>query len=255
MARIRTIKPEIWESERLGKLYISTRLLFVGLISLADDEGRGRGSPRYLLGRLHPYAPEKIKEADVWNDLQLLSKRRLIRTYEIDGCWYYEIPGWHDNQKIDRPKPSKLPKYSKQSEDSTINRRSIDDAASINRRSIKDQGSRIRDQGSRIKDTESMSGFDAFWKVYPRKAGKEAARKAWGRIKPDKALQERILAAVAQQDGSEQWNTERPRFIPHPATWLNQSRWDDELPPQSANGAGLARPKPGKYAGLENRNR
>ncbi|MDR2513878.1 MAG: hypothetical protein LBD02_01570 [Christensenellaceae bacterium] len=76
-----------------------------------------------------------------------------------------------------------------------------------------------------------QSHFDEFWASYPKKVGKEAARKAWNRIKPDKALRERIAAAIATAKESQQWNRENGRFIPNPATWLNQGRWDDEYTP------------------------
>ena len=71
--------------------------------------------------------------------------------------------------------------------------------------------------------------FEMFWKVYPKKVGKLAAMKAWFKIRPSKELCEKIVEAVAQQISSEQWIREGGRFIPHPATWLNQGRWDDEI--------------------------
>lgn len=72
-------------------------------------------------------------------------------------------------------------------------------------------------------------GFDEFWQVYPRKQGKGQARKAWRKIKPSQDLKERILWAVEQQKQSEQWQKEGGTYIPLPATWLNQERWDDEI--------------------------
>ena len=73
--------------------------------------------------------------------------------------------------------------------------------------------------------------FDQFWSVYPRKIGKEAARKAWRRIKPTADHLEKILAAVKKAKGSYQWQKDNGQYIPHPATWLNQGRWDDEIQP------------------------
>lgn len=71
-------------------------------------------------------------------------------------------------------------------------------------------------------------GFERFWKAYPRKIGKGAAIKAWKRAKlPDL---ESILLAVEQQARSEQWTKDGGQFIPHAATWINQTRWLDEAP-------------------------
>lgn len=71
------------------------------------------------------------------------------------------------------------------------------------------------------------SDFDGFWKQYPTKVGKGAARSSWKKIKrPPLAI---ILTALEKQINSEQWKREGGRFIPNPATWLNQERWEDEL--------------------------
>jgi hypothetical protein len=71
--------------------------------------------------------------------------------------------------------------------------------------------------------------FDEFWKVYPKKVGKEAARKAFAKIRPTAELFGEMLSAVERAKKSAQWQEEHGRFIPNPATWLNQGRWDDEL--------------------------
>ena len=72
--------------------------------------------------------------------------------------------------------------------------------------------------------------FERFWAVYPRKAAKAAARRAFDRINPDEALMEIMTTAIENWKKTEQWNDNDGRYIPHPATWLNQRRWEDELP-------------------------
>ena len=71
-------------------------------------------------------------------------------------------------------------------------------------------------------------GFDEFWSAYPRKVGKGAAEKAYERIKSHYALLPSMLTALEAQKQSEQWTRDGGQFIPHPATWLNQRRWEDE---------------------------
>lgn len=71
-------------------------------------------------------------------------------------------------------------------------------------------------------------GFDLFWSAYPRKVGKEAARKAFSRVK---APVETLLSAIERQKCGEQWTRESGRYIPNPSTWLNQGRWEDEETP------------------------
>jgi hypothetical protein len=76
--------------------------------------------------------------------------------------------------------------------------------------------------------------FDRFWAAYPHKAGKEPARKAWKRLKPDMTLCRTMSAALELQKQSESWQRENGRFIPMPATWINQRRWEDEISPQTS---------------------
>ncbi|HEC61885.1 MAG TPA: hypothetical protein ENI27_06480 [bacterium] len=66
--------------------------------------------------------------------------------------------------------------------------------------------------------------FEEFWKIYPRKVAKQKALKSWNMINPDNGLAEKINNAVKSQTRG--WND--PKYIPHPATWLNQRRWEDD---------------------------
>lgn len=68
--------------------------------------------------------------------------------------------------------------------------------------------------------------FDAWWELYPRKVGKGAARAAYGRA-IRKAAPELIAAALRRAVAF--WGPDL-KFIPHPATWLNQERWADPTP-------------------------
>lgn len=72
-------------------------------------------------------------------------------------------------------------------------------------------------------------GFAEFWKIFPRKVGRQAAEKAWGKIRPDPALLSRILSAVEAQSRTQAWTKDGGQFIPHAATWLNGKRWEDEI--------------------------
>lgn len=76
-------------------------------------------------------------------------------------------------------------------------------------------------------DKPNDDGFNTFWAAYPRKVGKKTAQAAWAKIKnPDIDL---ILDAISKQKKTIQWTKEKGSFIPHPTTWLNQERWNDEV--------------------------
>ena len=94
--------------------------------------------------------------------------------------------------------------------------------------------------------------FAGFWKVYPRKVGKDAARKAFAKRKPDAELLAKMLAAVARQAQSEQWRKKDGQFIPHPTTWLNRGQWEDGEG-AAQGGDSESRPQWALQAGFENR--
>ena len=71
--------------------------------------------------------------------------------------------------------------------------------------------------------------FEAFWKEYPRKIAKQKARESFYRINPDQQLTQKMIDAVIAQRQTEQWKRDKGRFVPHPTTWLNQHRWEDQL--------------------------
>lgn len=94
-----------------------------------------------------------------------------------------------------------------------------------------DKGIGNRDKGIGNRDITPKApkgaDFDVFWLNYPKKVGKDAARKAFSRVK---VPVETLLTAIEQQKCSRQWQEDGGQYIPNPATWLNQGRWQDELP-------------------------
>lgn len=71
--------------------------------------------------------------------------------------------------------------------------------------------------------------FLEFWEIYPRKEGKKPCFTKWLTIDPDEALFAKIIDSVTRYKLTYQWS--RKEFIPMPLTYLNQERWDNEVPP------------------------
>ena len=76
--------------------------------------------------------------------------------------------------------------------------------------------------------------FEAFWQAYPRKVGKDAAFRVWKRKRHELPPPAELAAILARQCHCEQWQRDGGQYIPHPATWLNGGRWQDELEPPAA---------------------
>lgn len=109
MPRIRSIKPEIWLSPQLMNLSRDARLLFIGLISQADDEGRGSADPRKLKAVIFP-GDEDVAGNRIRELLAEIEQQGLAVTYDGNGHGpLYELPSFGKHQVINKAKPSHYP--------------------------------------------------------------------------------------------------------------------------------------------------
>jgi predicted transcriptional regulator len=77
--------------------------------------------------------------------------------------------------------------------------------------------------------------FDDFWAAYPRKVGKGQARKAYAAALKRGVTAEQLIAAATAHAAYHAAARTPAQYVPHPATWLNGERYDDELPDLSAS--------------------
>lgn len=78
------------------------------------------------------------------------------------------------------------------------------------------------------KSRSEPDAFAAFWSLYPRKVARPKAAQSFGKL--TEAEQRAAIEAIPKFAASWKWRTE-PDYIPHPTTWLNQRRWEDDPPP------------------------
>jgi hypothetical protein len=107
VARIRTVKPDLFGSYSLARVPIEARFLFVGLFTEADDDGLVIDSPKRIAGAIFPH-DEKVTAKHVEGWLTALEKIRCIVRFEADDGRYFWLPAWADHQKISHPTPSKF---------------------------------------------------------------------------------------------------------------------------------------------------
>ena len=262
MARARNIKPGFFRNPDLADVSMSARLLFIGLWTMADREGRLEDRPNYIKFDLFP-----SDQIDVDAELDALAARGFIIRYQHGEGRYIQVVNFskHQNPHVKEvastiPAPGEpeaetvtVPAQSGASPVQAPDKPGADPVlAGLNPESPSlkpetppnpltgDEADAEHDDGGEP-DAEpepadplsTLAGrFEAFWAAYPKKVGKDAARKVWERRKPDRELTERMLAAIETQRAAEMWRREDGRFIPNPATWLNQGRWQDELPVQ-----------------------
>lgn len=76
----------------------------------------------------------------------------------------------------------------------------------------------------------SDEDFKAFWKEYPRKESKAQAKTAFTKVN---VSMDELLQALETQKRGDQWRRDGGQYIPYASTWLNQRRWEDEMPAQA----------------------
>jgi hypothetical protein len=96
------------------------------------------------------------------------------------------------------------------------------------------QGNATEEEREEDKDIKNIKkdysdSFLKFWTAYPNKQAKATAQKAWAKIQNEPNILSIILSAIEAHKRSESWIKDGGKFIPHPATWLNGRRWEDEI--------------------------
>ena len=216
----RIIKDSISYSDNINSLSDFNFRLWVHLITYVDDYGRGDARAAIIKGTCFPLR-ERVTFKDIEKGIADLAGAGCIGLYKVDGKSYLYFPNWDKHQRV-RTKISKFPSPEECDE-------VIQDAASCGnppQNAARIQSNPIQNPESRIQNPESADAFARFWDVYPKKVGKKDAEKAFKKVHADVQI---LIDAVNRQKKSSQWCKDGGQFIPNPATWLNNERWNDVL--------------------------
>ena len=261
-----------WGSDKIAKVEpVIYRLYYAWLHSLADCYGSFEiTNIRHVSGKVNANIPrltaqelEKVFQefykcglAFIWKQL---GRRYLHWTGSMKkGRWPRESRRTKKYEKVLAPVIKTNPEVLKQYREylyrfdetpetsepdafSTVKASAPDDFASAS-------GSASASASGR--ERETPVGFDRFWSAYPRKVGKPAAIRTWKKTwsKPNLVTSDGIMAGLERWKQTEQWQKEDGKFIPYPATFLNQRRWEDRTIGIQLCGGPLPRTegKPGK---------
>jgi hypothetical protein len=83
-------------------------MVFIGLFSVADDEGKGRSKPVYVKSTIFPY-DEDLRVSDIEKALSEIGTKMSVTFYSHGGNEYYRLDHWAQWQRVDKPTPSKIP--------------------------------------------------------------------------------------------------------------------------------------------------
>lgn len=106
MARIRTIKPELWQDEDLAEISESALILAIGLLNHADDEGYFKANPGLVKAAVFPLREPSLSIHGMFSELSSAGYLELFDG--TDGKKYGLIRNFTKHQKINRPSPSKI---------------------------------------------------------------------------------------------------------------------------------------------------
>ena len=206
---------------------------------------------------MYPLQIEKVREADIERWIAECVKAGLIALYSVSGKHYILFP----NLGSPRAKVSKFPDppadleaslhlYSSEygcaqtytDENGCIQTRAYVPYSGSGSNSGTSTGSaagggsdaapsekKPKNQRSRQSSKDSPL-FAKFWQAYPKKVNKGTAIAAFDKLAPDDALLTRMIDALAWQSKLPDWVKDSGQFIPHPSTWLNNRRWEDDPP-------------------------
>lgn len=136
--RIRTIKPEFWANEKMAGMPDAARLLAIGLLNYADDDGFFWANEKMIRGALCPFDDDSTI---IRRSLAQLASIGYIRLGKAeDGRECGEVVNFSKHQRIDRPKPSEIKGLAIFDDQSTINRRTVDDQSSLERKGKEGKG-------------------------------------------------------------------------------------------------------------------
>lgn len=236
MIQKRMVFAKIWESKQIGKISREARLLYVGLITLADDDGRVTGDAAALRSKIF-MRDDDITGHQVKSWIDEVVAAKLVYRYTVDEEDYLVHPNWfrYQNLRRDRFHQSVLPPPPQDIVSQLSDERPSDDGQASDEAPTEDGhlGAEVSKKVSKkvsnilfIKNLQKS--FELFYAAYPLHKGKAAAQRKWFTLKPDDALVSAIMAAVERQKKWQRWNEEGGKYIPHAATWLHNRRWEDE---------------------------
>jgi len=216
-----------------------TRIVWITMLALMDSTGKVEGSEAGLapVARVSlescVKAIAKLKSPDPYSRTKEHEGRRII---EIDGGWqiinyqkfrdkaksraeYYRQ--WRQKQNptsLNNSNPNK-------NTDSNSNSETAHNSATVAQQNV-------TEQNKPKKKSAYTDDFVKFWNSYPRKEGKGKAWEAWQKHKPPIA---QVLTTLERYKRSASWlpDEKGKTYIPHPATWINGGRWEDEVAVQS----------------------
>ena len=206
MPRMRTIKPEFWDSPSTAKADLAVRLTYIAMWNWADDSGRGTANLKEL-------------EAFCFPNDEISSLPRASAGASGDRCGNSAHSSGKKSLVIGEQGNRVIGEQGK-------NTCSSDDEHGGSKTEVEPEPT-----------NHYPDAFEDWWNLYPRKQGKRKALAEWRRATKRITRQELNEKTQHFADFHQRQGTDK-QYIPLPTTWLNRDGWDDELIPRTTTSHG-----------------
>lgn len=205
------------------------RSVFIDLLAMAGDSrfpglvaaGYETDSKSPLLGYPLDWLAAQMSTPalDLRTSLRKLEAQERIKVREYEGTFIIQICAWDKYQS----------EYLRQIQRFGVNDGSVSSPQKHKQTSGgSTQLSSLEVEGDLELEKETpLTTFADFWASYPRKQGKLDAQRAWKKITPSEHTH--VMSGLERWKKTEQWTKDGGKFAPHPATFLNRRRWEDEV--------------------------
>lgn len=209
----------------------NTLALFMHLLLNATHKDRKVGTKtgvvelkrgQFISGRIALASKLEQSEREVRTSLTRLIDLEIISVQTTNKYSIYTIENYSKYQDVDVANDQ-------QNDQQATNKRPADDQQTTTKQELKHLN--IKELNTNLARINPIDDdFAQFWNRYPKKVGKDKALTAWKKKKPNVS---EVLNALSWQVQCDQWQKDSGQFIPNPATYLNEGRWQDEQPRDS----------------------
>jgi len=227
LARGRMISKQISLDEKVDDLSDDTaRLLFTWMIPHLDREGRIYGDANIFKSIVAPrrkYSDKKIEKY-----LLEMEQIELIERYFVNNNAYIYLKNFEKHQlglRKEKEAQSQIPPITPE-----LGRSKDGVTPAQEKRKEK----KIKRKEGISKKESIKNNFIIFWEAYPRKIAKIKAEGAFEKINPDETLLAIMIESINRSKSSRDWQKSEGQYIPYPASWLNNKRWEDKEPVRAA---------------------
>ena len=215
--RIRTIKPEFWQNEKLSSVSPDAALLAIGLLNYADDEGFFNANPALIKAAIFPIRQTADINTMLIPELERIDYVQFFNDKE-NRNWGV-VKNFRLHQVINKPKPSKIRKMLQLPDEYRSNTEQVPVG-----REGKGTGTGKGTEPEEFKNKENpfFSNFKDFFAMYPIKINEQEARDAFYTVPEDTTITEimdGLKHYIKNKPDAQEWL--------HPANWIKQARWKD----------------------------